>query len=487
MRSSTAIPPSVSLEFFHGHGLADLASNRPVAEDTVFRVASITKTFTAIAVMQLWERGLVDIDAPANNYLRAYQLIPANTSWRPATVRQLLTHTAGIPEQVPRSGIFRTDFGESVKLGRRLPSLAEYYRGGLRLEAEPGTMFRYGDHGPATLGQIVEDVGGTSLNHYLREHVFEPLGMADTTLVRSEVVQSRLATGYKLSSTGPKPVTDRQVVTAGAGGTYSTPKDMARYLAALLSAGANEHGAVLKPATLASMFAAQYQPDPRLPGMGLAFWRRTAGGHSVVEHQGIIPGFDSQILAAPDDRVGLMAFTNGASRAVQWMPVEMSRLLHHLLGVPDDVIRTDVPQRPEIWGDICGWYNLPGPLTDVRLRTIAGAGVEVFVRRGQLVLRFLTPIPALYRGFPLHPADDTDAYVFRMDLSEFGLGPFTVVFSSTPETGRMAVHFDVMPLSAHQQPESANPRLWVEGALAISTMAILGRRFRRMRSRARSS
>ena len=168
--------------------------------------------------------------------------------------------------------------------------------------------------------------------------------------------------------------------------------------------------------------------------MGLAFWRRTAGGHLVVEHQGIIPGFDSQILVAPDDGVGLMAFTNGASRAVQWMPVEMSRLLHDLLGVPDDVIRTDVPQQPEIWGDICGWYYLPGPLTDVRLRTIAGAGVEVFVRRGQLVLRFLTPIPALYRGFPLHPADDTDPYVFRMDLSEFGLGPFTVVFSSKPET-----------------------------------------------------
>ena len=119
-----------SLEFFHGHGLADLASNRPVAEDTVFRVASITKTFTAIAVMQLWERGLVDIDAPANDYLRAYQLIPANTSWRPATVRHLLTHTAGIPEQVPRSGIFRTDFGESVKLGRPVPSLADYYEVG---------------------------------------------------------------------------------------------------------------------------------------------------------------------------------------------------------------------------------------------------------------------------------------------------------------------------------------------------------------------
>jgi hypothetical protein len=71
--------------------------------------------------------------------------------------------------------------------------------------------------------------------------------------------------------------------------------------------------------------------------------------------------------------------------------------------------------------------------------------------------------------------------VFRMDLSEFGLGPFTVVFSSEPKTETMAVHFDVMPLSAQQQPQRTNPRLWVEGALALSTMAILGRRLLRTR------
>ena len=93
--------------------------------------------------------------------------------------------------------------------------------------------------------------------------------------------------------------------------------------------------------------------------MGLAFWRRTAGGHLVVEHQGLIPGYDSQILVAPDDGVGVMAFTNGARGGALWIPTEMSRLLHHLLGVPDEVIRTDIPQRPEVWSDICGWYYLP--------------------------------------------------------------------------------------------------------------------------------
>jgi CubicO group peptidase (beta-lactamase class C family) len=71
------------LEFFHGHGLADIASNAPITEDTVFRIASITKTFTAIAVMQLWEQGLVDLDAAADDYLRAYRLIPAEAGWRP--------------------------------------------------------------------------------------------------------------------------------------------------------------------------------------------------------------------------------------------------------------------------------------------------------------------------------------------------------------------------------------------------------------------
>jgi CubicO group peptidase (beta-lactamase class C family) len=94
-------------ERFSGHGMADIASGTPVTEDTVFRVASVSKTFTAIAVMQLWERGLVDLDAPANRYLRAYRLVPARAGFRPATVRHLLTHTAGIREVLHPSGLLR--------------------------------------------------------------------------------------------------------------------------------------------------------------------------------------------------------------------------------------------------------------------------------------------------------------------------------------------------------------------------------------------
>ncbi len=469
------------LEFFLGHGLADIASNTPITQDTVFRIASITKTFTAIAVMQLWERGLVDLDAPANDYLRAFKLIPAKEGFRPATVRHLLTHTSGLPEmvQAPRSIMYV--FGESFNLGQRLPGLAEYYRGGLRLRAEPGTRFTYTDHGFATLGQIVEDVSGEPLDRYFREHIFEPLGMADTDLLRSEKISSHLATGYNLGARGPKAVTDRQWVTAAASSIYSSPRDMARYVAALLGGGANEHGSVLKPATLASMFETHYQPDPRVPGIGLAFSRFNLGGHLAVEHEGILPGFNSDIFLAPDDGVGVMAFTNGARLAMLWLPAEAGRLLGHLIGAPEDVIRTDVPQHPELWGDICGWYSLSAALTDLRTRSMFGAGAEVFVRRGQLTLRALSPIPAVYRGFVLHPDDEKDPCVFRADVSEFGLGTARVIFSRDPAGAVTRLHLDLMPMSLQKQPAIKNPRPWVTagvGALAVATAAVAIRRRR---------
>src|SRR5215217_5804196 len=143
------------LEFFSGHGLADIAANTPITQDTMFRIGSITKTFTAMAVLQLWEQGLVDLDAPANDYLRAYRLIPAKAAHQPATVRQLLTHTAGLPQLVYPWRAFKPILGETVRFGQPLPTLADYYRGGLQLVAEPGTSCTYSNHGFATLGQLV--------------------------------------------------------------------------------------------------------------------------------------------------------------------------------------------------------------------------------------------------------------------------------------------------------------------------------------------
>jgi CubicO group peptidase (beta-lactamase class C family) len=469
------------LEFFHGHGLADVAAATPVTQDTVFRIGSVTKTFTAIAVLQLCEQGLVDLDAPANDYLRAYRLIPAKAGHRPATVRQLLTHTAGLHQLVHPWRAYTPILGQTVRFGQPLPTLAEYYGGRLQLVAEPGTTHTYSNHSFATLGQLVEDVSGTPLDHYFRDHLFEPLGMTQTDLVRSDRVRPRLATGYRLRSDGPHPVGDWDVVTAAAGSIYSTTTDMARYVAALLAGGAGEHGSILQPETLASMFAPHYQPDPRLPGVGLAFFRRELGGHPVVEHDGLVPGFSSQLALAPDDGVGVVAFTNGARGALAWLGAEVSGLLGDVLAVPEEAIRTDVPHHPELWSDLCGWYAFRGSFRDVQRWFVLGA--EVVVRRGQLMLRALSPIPAANRGLPLHPDDERDPYVFRIDLSEVGLGTSCVVFSRAPGVGTTAVHLDLgfAPVSCDKQPATKNPRRWATGTLGAVTAATAAAVVRRRR------
>jgi hypothetical protein len=242
---------------------------------------------------------------------------------------------------------------------------------------------------------------------------------------------------------------------------------MARFVAALLGARANEHGSILRPATLATMFEPHYQPDPRLPGMGLGFFRSDAGGHRVVGHDGILPGFNSELVVAPDDGVGLIAFTNGSSGAMAWMPTELRRLLHDLLDVPDEFVRHDVPQHPEIWAEICGRYQLPGRVSDLRGRAAMGGGVEVLVRGGQLMVRVLTPLPALYRCLPLHPDNEQDPYVFRLDVSRFGMATLRVVFSREDGLGTTAVHADLpgQPLSLLRPPTPRRPRAWFTRAL----------------------
>ena len=459
------------LAAFRGHGLADIRTATPITEDTTFRVASITKTFTAIAVMQLRERGLVDLDRPVNEYLRAYRLEPTRAGSSPATVRHLLTHTAGLAEVAHLRGLVEPDFGESVPAGEPLPSLASFYGATLPTYAEPGTRFVYNNHGPATLGQIVEDVTGLPLHEYVRAHIFEPLGMTDSTLVRPPPGSARLATGYEIGSRGVRRPAERDMVTTGAASAYSTPRDMARYAAALLAGGASPHGRILQTPTLEQMFAPQYRPDPRVPGMGLGFFRYRAAGHDAVGHQGTHPGFHSQITLTPDHGVGVIAFTNGSHHPDFWLPGTVARLLGRILAI-DDAPRP-APHHPEVWADLCGWYRLDARPTDVRLRGMLGAGVEVLVRRGRLIARFLTPIPALARGFELEPEDARDPYAFRISPPDEAMEPIRLVFARDPAGATDRLCLDIMPLVMRKQPAATNPRRWATGALGALSAAAL--------------
>ena len=473
---------------FCARGFADVASNTPVTEDTIFRIGSITKTITAVAVMQLVERGLVDLDAPANAYLRAFRLV--DRGFTPPTVRHLLTHTAGIPDlrhlSDLRYGDLTPEGGRppllNVKFGEALPSLADYYRDGLEVVSEPGRTFAYSNHGFAALGQIIEDVSGVPVDRYFRDRIFEPLGMVDTDLVRSERIGARLAMAYAFGRGGPRPVPDRDWIGGAGGGLYSTIGDLARYAAALLGGGANEHGSILEPATLATMFEPQYQPDPRLVGLGLGFFRADMGGHRVVSHDGIMPGFVSRLVVAPDDGVALIGLTNGWPGAFTWLDIELDGLLAEQLGVPVGAPRPQALHHPEVWSQLCGRYVYPPRIADLRERLLLGGGAEVFVRGGQLMVRILTPIPVLLRGIPLEPDDPTDPYVFRLDLSPLGMSPVQAVFAGLGDGRATSVHTDLggQPWSlvrAAERGATGALRRGVVGALAVAgLLAVLRRR-----------
>jgi hypothetical protein len=198
-----------------------------------------------------------------------------------------------------------------------------------------------------------------------------------------------------------------------------------------------------------------------------------------VSHDGIWNGFRTDMVLAPAEGIGVLAFANTGGFDPRGAPVPVANaLLRSLLDLPEDAVRTDVPEHPEIWSDLCGWYAFgPGVLTDPQPRMLLGAGLEVVVRRGQLTIRGQMPIPAVHRGLRLHP-DGDDPYAFRIDLSALGPGTSPVVFSRKPDGEVTALHLGLTPMSFQKRPDVRNPRLWVNGALAVGATALAARRLR---------
>jgi CubicO group peptidase (beta-lactamase class C family) len=416
-----------------GFGLADVERRNPVTPKTVFRIGSITKTMTAVGLMQLWEQGEFDLDDPVNEYLRNYRVEHPDPAAPPVTFHHMLTHTAGIGELRKVTDLFRPMIALGMKPDGPVPTTTEYYAGGLRPDIYPGTKWAYSNHAFNVLGQLVEDISGEPLAEYMRKNIFEPLGMNNTDYLRSERVREGLAQGYNFSRGRLKAVKYMEIVVRGAGSVFSNVEDMCCYVAALLGGGANRHGRVLKAETLSLMMQPYYRLDERLPAMGLSFLLDDLDGHRVAGHDGGWSGFVSSMVLCPEEELAIVVFVNASSLAAH----EVSQdLIRRMLAVPEPASRLPkkgILESPHLWPELRGFYGPVGPLNiNSRVWLMYAGELEVLVEDNHLAIRTL--VGPFRKGVRLYPTDPADPLVFE---AVYEGQTFRVVFERDAGSGRV--------------------------------------------------
>ncbi len=290
--------------FAGGYGLADAASGTAVDVDRAsFPLASVSKSFTAVAVLQLAERGDVDLHADVNEYLPERAQLPDTHPGQPVTLHHLLTHTAGFEEAVV--GMFTEDPAE------RLP-LADYVVDHRPDRVyPPGDFVAYSNYGTSLAGYVVEEVSGTPFAQYVAEHVFAPLGMERSAFATPDEAAGRL---HAPALHGPSPDVPAPVVYLNqvpAGGAYATAPDMARFMLALLGGGELDGRRVLSDRSVAAMTSRQAGAHPALTGSGYGVWEEYSDGPRVVGHGGDLSGAHSQYVLVPEEDLGFFVAVNG--------------------------------------------------------------------------------------------------------------------------------------------------------------------------------
>ena len=289
--------------FSEGYGFADLERQIPVdPAQTVMRVGSVSKLFTATAAMQLVEQGLLDLNTDVNVYLTALQ-IPQDYS-EPVTLHQLLTHTAGFEDRF---------IGTIAPSPEELLPLGEYLEANVpKRVLEPGSVHSYSNYSFALAGQLVEEVTGTPFSQYVDENILQPLGMSRSTFEQPlpPELAKDFAVGYFVTDGTYEPGDFVYLQEPPEGAMSSTAEDMARFMIAHLQNGRYEDVRILEEDTARQMHEQQFTHDPQLPGLGYSFKERFVNGERLIGHGGDIGTYSSQMILHPEDDLGLFVVYN---------------------------------------------------------------------------------------------------------------------------------------------------------------------------------
>lgn len=356
--------------FRKGYGMANLELGVPIRPEMVFRIGSVTKTFTATAVMMLVERGLLSLDREISWYLPDYPALGENI-----TVRHLVTHTAGLKD------LFRSDeyhnlmqkecfrlINDEVDLSEMINTFKDY-----DLEFAPGEQYRYSNSGYFLLGQIIEAVSEKSYEEFLGENIFTPLEMEDTRLHDNINVIPNRALDY-LQDEGKfinNPYESFSgILVHAAGGLMSSVDDIARFDAALYT------DKLLSQTTLDSVYAPGALANGDTTRYGLGWELRQMKGHRIVMHGGDVYGYSAIMLRIPESRILVAILGNDERVHSIYLEYFAKKIAAILLGDPFPEWQS-ISLAPDQLAKYAGTYKLK----EGDFRSVIVEGSRVYTQR----------------------------------------------------------------------------------------------------------
>jgi CubicO group peptidase (beta-lactamase class C family) len=305
---SIAVVRDTQVIYAKGFGFADVGAQRPVTPETIFYIASTTKSFTGLAAVLLDEQGRLDLDAPLSRYLPTAKLqAPLNPD--SITLRSLLSHTHGIDNDGPI--VFRTAFSGEHTNDRLLALLSSH------TAAKTGRDYVYGNIGYNIAALAMDATTGESWREVLQRTIFQPLGMTSTSAYVSRMPRERLAQPYRREPTGfaRAPYNKGDANMQAAGGLVSSAVDMARWLEAHINGGVVDGRRVFPASAIAETHRRQAKLSHNARGVavngyGFGWQIGTLGADTLLVHGGGFLGFTTSMSFMPQRRIGVIVMTN---------------------------------------------------------------------------------------------------------------------------------------------------------------------------------
>lgn len=320
-----------------GFGVQRVGEDLSVNQETNFCLASVSKSFTALAILQLRDQGLLSLDEPVITYIPWFASKDKENSDQ-ITIKHLMQHVSGIPTQaygLEIPGGTEDDLEEQIK---RLQEIS--------LTVAPGTNYQYSNLNYWTQALIIEKLTGQKFADYMAENVFRPLGMERTGYYRQVADLGNLSSGHRVEYAQPKYFDYRvpDVINA-AGGLYSNANDLAQYLIMILNNGQLLENQIISPNSLQEMIGAGFQLNPQVQ-YGYGWFIRQVSENMIVEHGGDNPNFTAHIYILPEEKIGFALLSNSQHVITHFLSGGLFALISGM--EPEEVQQTGIENRSRL-------------------------------------------------------------------------------------------------------------------------------------------